>query len=75
MATIVELETAVLDLPEPERARLAKVLVLSLESSLDEETARLWDEEAARRAGEVDRGEVETLIHDEVMRDARSRRG
>ena len=73
MPTISDLEEAALELPEPERARLARVLVLSLEPSFDEETAQVWVEEAERRADAIDRGEVETLSHDDVMTEARSR--
>jgi putative addiction module component (TIGR02574 family) len=72
MPTISDLEEAALELPEPERARLARVLVLSLEPSFDEETAQVWVEEAERRADAIDRGEVETLSHDDVMTEARS---
>lgn len=73
MPTISDLEEAALELPEPERARLARVLVLSLEPSFDEETAQVWVEEAERRADAIDRGEVEPLSHDDVMTEARSR--
>lgn len=73
MPTNPDLLEAILELPEPERARLARVLVLSLELSFDEETAQVWLEEAERRADAIDCGEVETLSHDDVMTEARSR--
>lgn len=50
--TIDELENLLLQLPQPERARLAERLIASLdeESDLDEE----WYDEAERRLGDFE---------------------
>lgn len=42
---------------------------------VDEETAQVWVEEAERRAEAIDRDEVQTLAHEDVMSEARSRLG
>jgi hypothetical protein len=72
MPTISDLEEDAHELAAAERARLARVFVLSLEPSFDEEMAQLWVEEAELRADAIDRGEVETLSHEKVMTEARA---
>lgn len=47
--TVEQLETEALNLPEPERARLAERLLRSLERELDPEIEQVWAEEAERR--------------------------
>ena len=66
------LRDAVLDLPSDERADLARLLLLSLDDPSEEELAETWLDEAKRRAGEIDRGEVESISADEVRRKART---
>lgn len=66
------LESEALQLPHEERARLAKILLLSLESAEEEDVERVWAEEAVERYREIQRGEVTPLSSDEVFREARS---
>jgi len=66
-----ELENEALKLSPRDRARLAGRLLESLESLTDEENARLWAEEAARRDTAWDQAESRSAT--EVLRDARSR--
>ena len=61
-----QIENQALDLSEEERAQLAQRLILSLESSNDEELEKEWLLEAKRRAVEIDRGEVEPVPAEEV---------
>jgi hypothetical protein len=56
-----ELEAAVLQLPETGRARL------------EDETERIWAEEADRRYQEIQRGEVVVQDSDAVFKEARAR--
>ncbi|HSG38738.1 MAG TPA: addiction module protein [Thermoanaerobaculia bacterium] len=71
--TLEDLEAAALELPEEGRARLARVLLLSLGDTKDNETDQAWIEEAERRYQEIRRGEVEAQDSDEVFREARAR--
>lgn len=71
--TLEEIESAILQLPEPARARLAKTLLLSLGESEDADVEGLWAEEAEHRYREIERGEVTPLPSADVLREARSR--
>jgi hypothetical protein len=66
-----ELESEVLKLSPPERARLAALLLNSLESLSDDENAQLWAEEAARRDATWDDATARPAT--DVLRDARAR--
>jgi putative addiction module component len=66
-----ELESEALKLPVPERARLAALLLHSLEALSDEENAQLWAEEASRRDDLWDEGSARPAA--DVLRDARAR--
>lgn len=72
-STLNEIESEALRLPEESRARLAKSLLLSLETGQEEETDRVWAEEAERRYQEIQRGEVIPQDSEEVFREARAR--
>lgn len=69
--TLSELETKALKLPAEERARLAEILMESLDALSDEENTRLWIEEARRRDDDRSRGQPA----EDVCRDARARLG
>jgi Putative addiction module component len=71
--TLEEIESAILQLPEPARARLAKTLLLSLGESEDSDVEELWAEEAEHRYREIESGEVTLLSSEDVLREARSR--
>lgn len=66
------LQEAVLELPPEQRAELAQKLLLSLDDPSEEELAEIWLSEAKRRAGELDRGEVQPIAAEEVRRKARA---
>lgn len=66
------LQEAALELPPDERAELAQKLLLSLDDPSEEELAETWLSEAKRRAGELDRGEVQPIAAEEVRRKARA---
>lgn len=68
-----DLEAAVLKLDPKGRARLAGRLLDSLESLSSEENARIWAEEAQRRAEALDAGTLSSRSADEVFRDVRTR--
>jgi putative addiction module component (TIGR02574 family) len=61
-----------LQLPLEERARLVQELLESLEALPESEVDRLWLDEAARRAAQLDRGEAQLVPADEVLRKARA---
>ena len=68
-----ELEAAALKLDPKGRARLAERLLESLETLSPEENARIWAEEAQRRAAGLESGELSSRPADEVFREARGR--
>ncbi len=71
--SIDELEAAALRLEPKARARLAGRLLDSLEDLSPEENARVWAEEAQRRAEALDAGSLGSRSADDVFRDAQAR--
>jgi hypothetical protein len=71
--SIEELEAAALKLEPKARARLAERLLDSLESLSPAENARLWVEEAQRRAAAIESGALPSRLADDVFGDAQSR--
>lgn len=61
-----KVEQVALELPAKERAALAERLLESLDELSEQEAAELWRQEAARRAAQLDSGELETIPHAEV---------
>ena len=69
MATSVEqLAAEALKMPGESRARLADLLVESLDAGDLERIDRMWIEEAKRRRDEVRSGKVKTIPADEARR-------
>ena len=66
------LQAAALSLPPDERAALAEKLLLSLDEASGAELEQAWLSEAARRARELDRGEVQAIPAEDVRQKARS---
>jgi Putative addiction module component len=73
--TLSELETEALKLPAEERARLAEILLRSLEALFDGENTRLWIEEARRRDADLDEDRSRGQPAEDACRDARARLG
>lgn len=73
--SIDELRVEALKLGAGARARLAQLLLESLEDLSDEENARLWAEEAERRADAWDATGEAGRPAAEVFRDVRARIG
>lgn len=71
--SIDELEIEALKLEPESRARLAERLLDSLEGLSDEENARLWAEEAERRAAAWDANGGSGRPAVDVFRDAKAR--
>lgn len=67
------LETEALKLSVAERARLAEVLLRSLDDVSDEDNERLWLDEAERRDGDFESGRVVGIPGDEVFARIRAR--
>ena len=70
---VVDLEKEALKLSIGERARLAEILLESLDTLSEEEHRRLWAEEAAQRDAELDADPSMGRPADEVFRDAYAR--
>lgn len=71
--SIDELEDEALKLDPKSRARLAEKLLASLDDLSEEENARLWAEEAARRNASWDETAGDGEPADKVFREARAR--
>ncbi len=56
-----------LSLPVEARLTLVERLIVSLNLPTQQETDRLWAEEAERRVSEVEKGEVELIPGEEVF--------
>jgi len=67
-----KIEDEALHLPREERAQLIQRLILSLDAPSEDELRSDWLHEARRRAEELDRGSVQAVSGDEVMRKARA---
>ncbi len=65
-------EHEALGLSPEDRAKLAQKLLLSLDTLSEEELEQAWLIEAARRAREIDRGNVQPISADEVRLKARA---
>ena len=71
--TMNEVEAAALALDAGGRAKLAEMLLRSLEDVSQEEIDRLWAEEALRRDEELDSGSGTARDAEDVFRDLRAR--
>ena len=69
--TVEQLAEQAMALPGESRARLADLLVESLDADALTGIDRLWLSEAKRRRDEVRSGEVETIAGDEALRSVR----
>ena len=65
LSTTEKIESAALQLPRSERARLAERLIASLDE--DTEVERAWAEEIERRVAELSSGAVETIPGEQVF--------
>jgi hypothetical protein len=65
-------EREALKLSEAERARLARELLDSLEHVPPQNVERLWLDEAATRASQIDAGAVDLVDGEDVERKARA---
>lgn len=65
--------TRALKLAQPDRARVAERLLLSLEGGFDRDVEPAWQQEIQRRLGEIDRGEVVCVPWEDVRERLRRR--
>jgi len=61
-----ELLKKALELPEKERADLAASLIDSLDPTIDHDVEAAWQEEIARRIGDIETGKVKPIPWEEV---------
>lgn len=69
--TLEQIAREALLLTPAQRAELADLLVVSLESTPPDEVQRLWIEEANKRLEEVRSGKVKTIPGEDVLAEAR----
>jgi putative addiction module component (TIGR02574 family) len=73
--TVDALRREALRLDDDARAKLAHDLLDSLDDLSKSEIEQLWPQEAVRRHDAIVAGEVETIPGDEVVAQARAKRG
>jgi len=73
MNELRKLETDLLDLPIDARASLARVLIESLDETVDENVEDLWRDEIRRRDEDFRSGRATARPVDEVLAAARER--
>lgn len=66
-AAINRVVQEVLELPAEVRINLVDKILLSLNLPMRPDIDKIWSEEAERRVGEIDRGEVELIPGEEVF--------
>ena len=66
------IEHEALGLPPEDRAKLARKLLLSLDSLSEDESDQVWLVEGDRRARELDRGDVQPIAAEGVRKKARN---
>lgn len=66
------LTSEALALPAADRARLAELLLSSLDDLPEQDVERLWITEAQRRAAEIDRGEVRPVSAEDLRQRVRT---
>jgi putative addiction module component (TIGR02574 family) len=62
-----------LSLGKNDRAEIAASLIASLDSQKDEDVEAAWAEEVKRRIEQIDKGEVQLIPADDVLRSMRER--
>ena len=62
-----------LALPDDERRRIAELLLDSVSTDSAEAIEAAWVAEALRRAGELERGEVEALDGESALKDLKAK--
>jgi len=75
MSKLEQVEIEAMELPTPQRARLAHKLIASLDAPFDERCEQAWLEEAKRRDAELANGKVLARPAEKVLRDAYRRIG
>jgi len=72
-----EIEQELMNLSHEERARLARVLIVSLDEEEEQlsqvECEALWLEEIKRRDAEIERGEAQLIPAEEVLEKLRKK--
>lgn len=68
-----KIEEEALKLPADERAKLARRLLSSLETEIDENVEESWLMESEQRIVDLEAGRVETLPAESVIADVRSK--
>lgn len=67
-ATLKRALDLALELPESERAALARDLLASLDGPADADAAQAWEAEIAQRLNDVQSGKAESMDADEALR-------
>ena len=70
--TLIDLESAALELDLPSRAHLTERLLRSIENPSPAELKTLWLEEAVRRDRAIDAGKLDEISGEEVFQELKA---
>lgn len=73
--SLAELEEQAMELSLPDRARLIRLLIASLDSADEDDVEAAWAEEVRRRLAEYQSGQVKAVPGEQAMANARRRLG
>lgn len=71
MPSLSELQKIAIELPPDDRARLAELLIASLQEPMGEDVALAWEQEIARRLAAYERGDDDAIPGEDVFAEAR----
>lgn len=70
--SLAEIEKEILNLPEMDRATLAKHLIETLDMDMDENVEQIWLQEAEKRYELYKSGKIKALPAQDVLQEARN---
>ena len=71
--TAEKLKGAILQLSDTDRAELAQLLILSLDTEVDEDAEAAWDEELGRRLKRMEAGQSKSRPAEQVLAEIRNK--
>ncbi|XLZ67880.1 addiction module protein [Massilia sp. SR12] len=71
MPSLSELQQVAIELPPEDRAKLAEILIASIQEPMSPEIERAWELEVVRRLAAYERGDEAAIPAEEVFAEAR----
>ncbi len=68
-----KVKAEIMQLPSVDRAELARLLILSLEATVDEDAESAWDQELDRRLRRIEQGKSKGRPTEDVLAEIRNK--